>query len=285
MKKIAALMPARNAAGTIAEAVESMLWQEVPSGCHYEVLVLDDGSTDDTSAVLERISAKPHGRRLRVLRNEVNLGVSPSRNRLIEAAADAQYFFVMDADDIALPGRIVAQVEALDAGHDLVGTNVYNFGIMSGERHFSLQRLQHVVLAMIDQRSFCHPAVAFNSKVARIGYRRPLCDYGLLTDVLLAGLDVTNIARPYLMYRVHRGSISNSLDAARVASLRQTVCAIRAGYLAALLGIDSATAESYSNCIERKIFRRESPEDLVVLDGLSARVWQRLGVGVDFRRV
>ncbi len=196
MKRVAALMPAFNAAGTIADAVESMLWQEVPANCRYEVLVLDDCSTDGTRAVLERIAARPQGSRLRVLRNEANLGGPASRNRLIEAA-DADYYFVMDADDIALPGRVVAQFEALDSGCDLVGTYVYNFGLMHGERRFNLERLQHVVLAMVDQRSFCHPTVAYNHKVVRIGYRQGLaCDYGLLTDVLLAGFDVTNIPLP-----------------------------------------------------------------------------------------
>ena len=285
MKRIAALMPAFNAARTICIAVESMLWQEVPANCRYEVVVLDDASTDETPAVLERIAAGPQGSRLRVLRNEVSLGAARSRNRLIEAA-DADYFFVMDADDVSLPGRLVAQVEALDSGHDLVGTYVYNFGQMHGERQFNLERLQHVVLAMIDQRSFCHPAVAYNRKVAQIGYRqRQACDYGLLTDVLLAGLDVTNIPRHYLMYRVHRDSLSNSLDSARIASLRQTVCAIRAGYIGRLLGIDAASAESYSDCLERKIFRRDAPEDLAALDRLGAIVRERLGVVVDFRRV
>lgn len=285
MKKLAALMPAFNAAGTISVAVESMLWQQVPANCRYEVVVLDDGSTDETPAVLERIAASPQGSRLRVLRNEANLGGAPSRNRLIEAA-DADYVFVMDADDISLPGRVVAQFEALESGRDLVGTYVYNFGLMHGERKFNLERLQHVVQAMVDQRSFCHPAVAYNRKVAQIGYRQPLaCDYGLLTDVLLAGLDVTNIPRHYLMYRVHRDSLSNSIDSARIASLRQTVCAIRSGYIGRLLGIDAVGAESYSDCLERKIFRRDSAEDLAALDRLGALVRERLGVVVDFRRV
>jgi glycosyltransferase involved in cell wall biosynthesis len=284
MKKIAALIPAFNAARTISVAVESMLWQEVPAGCSYEVGVLDDGSTDETSAVLERISAGPHGSRLRILRNEVNLGVSPSRNRLIEAV-DAHYFFVMDADDIALPGRIVAQVAALDAGHDLVGTHVYNFGAMAGERRFDLDRRQHLVMAMIDQRSFCHPAVAFNGKVARIGYRHKLCDYGLLTDVLLAGLDLGNIPQHYLLYRVHGDSLSNSRDPARIAALRQVVCAIRAGYISKLLGIDAATAGRYSDSIESKILRRGQPDDLVALDRLGELVRERLGIGVDFRQI
>ncbi len=87
------------------------------------------------------------------------------------------------------------------------------------------------------------------------------------------------------MYRVHRESLSNSVDAERIASLRQTVCEIRSGYIARLLGIDAARAGSYSDCLERKIFRRESAEDLAALDRLGALVRERLGVVVDFRLV
>jgi hypothetical protein len=138
---------------------------------------------------------------------------------------------------------------------------------------------------MVDQRSFCHPAIAFNRKVARIGYPRPLaCDYGLLIEVLLAGLDVTNLPRHYLMYRVHGKSLSNSADAEVFARLRTAVCEMRADYLARLLGL-GAEAVAYSDCMERKIFRRDTPEDLAALDRLGKIVRDRLGVGVDFRRV
>lgn len=266
-------------------AVESMLWQEVPAGCGYEVVVVDDASTDGTRTVLDGIASKPQGARLRVLRNEVNLGAARSRNRLIEAV-DADYYFVMDADDIALPGRVVAQVEALDAGCDVVGSDVYNFGAMHGERKFNRERLQHAVLTIVDQRSFCHPAVAFNRKAARIGYRQPIaCDYGLLTEVLLAGLDVTNIPRHFLMYRVHGKSLSNTSDREQFARLRQAVCVIRASYIARLLDLDGAAAAAYSDSMDRKIFRRDTPGDLAALDRLGEMVRRRLAVAVDFRRV
>ena len=284
MKKIAVLMPAFNAGETIAKAVESMLWQELPPHCAYEVAVFDDGSTDATRAILERIAGRRRDGGLRILGDGTRVGEAAARNRLLQAA-DADYYFVMDADDIALPGRVRAQVEALDAGHDLVGTHVYNFGAMHGDRRFLAERPAHVLLAMVDQRSFCHPAIAFNRKVARIGYPKPLAsDYGLLIEVLLAGLGVTNLPRHYLMYRVHGKSQSNSTDADVFASLRKAVCEMRADYLARLLGLD-ASAAAYSDCMERKIFRRDTPEDLVALDRLGAIVRDRLGVGVDFRRV
>lgn len=284
VKKIAVLIPAFNAGKTISLAVESMLWQAVPDGYSYEVDVLDDGSTDDTLEILRRIAAQRRGSALRVLSNEGNLGIVRSLNRLIEAS-DADYFVRMDADDVSLPGRIVAQIETLEAGQDLVGTSAYNFGSMHGDRQYSGDRLHHTILAMVDQRSFCHPTIAFNRKVARIGYKeQPAEDYGLLTDVLLAGLDLTNIPRHYLMYRVHDQSLSSSADRARFARLRESVCSIRARYLSGLLGVDGDDAAAYSVSIEKKIFRRNTPGDLAALERLRGVVRDRLRVDVDFMR-
>jgi glycosyltransferase involved in cell wall biosynthesis len=171
MKKVAVLIPAFNAAQTIALAIDSMLWQEVPAGYEYEIHVVDDGSSDGTREALEQIAGQQRGSRLRIVNNERNLGVTPSRNRLI-AGSDAEYFVVMDADDVSLPGRIAAQIGALEAGHDLVGTFAYNFGSMHGDRKYSRERMHHVILALIDQRSFCHPTIAFNRRVAQIGYKQ-----------------------------------------------------------------------------------------------------------------
>jgi len=285
MKKISVVMPAFNAGSTVAMAVESMLWQQVPAGCHYEVMVLDDGSSDDTLAIVQRIVEQNRHARVRVLSHEVNLGIVRSLNRLIEES-DADYFVRMDADDIALPGRVVAQVAVLEAGYDLVGTFAYNFGSMHGERRYSLDPLEHKILAIVDQRSFCHPSIAFNRKVAQIGYREQAAeDYGLLTDLLVAGLSLTNVPRPYLMYRVHDQSMSSSSDAARFASLRQAVCTTRTGYLRRLLGMEADAAWACSNGIENQIFRRSTAEDLAALDRLRATVRSRLHVEVDFRRI
>jgi glycosyltransferase involved in cell wall biosynthesis len=284
MKKISVLIPAFNANDTVALAVESMLWQEIPPDCHYEVVVLDDGSTDGTGEVLQRLASRDRGARLRVLSNQGNLGIVRSLNRLIEVS-DADYFVRMDADDVSLPGRIVAQVAALDAGSDLVGTFAYNFGSMHGDRQYGSDPLHHKILAMIDQRSFCHPAIAFNRKVAKIGYRwRVPEDYGLLTDLLIAGLKITTVPRHYLMYRVHERSLSSASDGARFARLREAVCDIRAGYIARLLGLDDAQALNASRSVENNIFGRTAPEDPDTLARLSALVRQRLGVGINFSR-
>ena len=68
----------------------------------YEVIVIDDGSTDDTRGMVERFSGEHPALRLHYLRNQRNLGANPSRNRGI-AAARGEFVAFLDSDCIAEP--------------------------------------------------------------------------------------------------------------------------------------------------------------------------------------
>lgn len=91
-------MPAYNAERTIAEAVRSVLAQDMG---RLELIVCDDCSRDGTRAVLASIADA----RLRVLSNESNMGAGRSRDRAI-AAATAPWIAVIDADDAWRPDRL-----------------------------------------------------------------------------------------------------------------------------------------------------------------------------------
>jgi glycosyltransferase involved in cell wall biosynthesis len=92
--KISVIVPCRNCANTIEEAYRSVAAQ---SFNNIEVLLIDDGSTDDTLSVLRRIAAEDV--RVRVFEEAKNLGVSATRNKGL-AAATGDFLFFMDADDI-----------------------------------------------------------------------------------------------------------------------------------------------------------------------------------------
>jgi len=92
--------------------VDSILAQTLAD---FELIVVDDASTDGTRAVLDSYSDP----RIRALYNASNLGQSVSRNKAI-AAARGKYVAVLDADDIALPTRLEKQAEWLDS-HAEVG--------------------------------------------------------------------------------------------------------------------------------------------------------------------
>jgi len=106
MVDVAVIVPTWNRAETIEASVASVLAEE---GVSLEVVVVDDGSADDTVARLER-RADP---RLRVLAREHG-GIAASRNAGVAASA-SRYVAFHDSDDIALPGRLTRPVKHLDA--------------------------------------------------------------------------------------------------------------------------------------------------------------------------
>ena len=98
------VMPVYNAAQYLAEAMDSILCQ---SHRHFTLIVVDDGSTDNTAEILDIYSAQDQ--RIRILRNS-HRGTTEALMRGVEAA-DTEWIFRMDADDIAYPDRLVRQLQ------------------------------------------------------------------------------------------------------------------------------------------------------------------------------
>ena len=103
---ISVLLPAYNAELHILQSVKSVLGQTFED---FELLVVNDGSTDRTLEILSGI-ADP---RLRILNNSRNLGIVGSLNRAMSEAA-GRYIARIDADDFCLPTRFAKQMEFLD---------------------------------------------------------------------------------------------------------------------------------------------------------------------------
>ena len=111
MPRITVAMPAHNAAPYISEAVDSILGQTCRD---FELLVVDDGSTDDTARRVETYA----DRRIRLIRLGSNQGRAAARNAALEEARGA-YLAWMDADDIAMPRRLEKQAAFLEAHPDV----------------------------------------------------------------------------------------------------------------------------------------------------------------------
>jgi glycosyltransferase involved in cell wall biosynthesis len=102
---VSVVIPVYNGERYLAEAVESVLIQEPRPA---EVILVDDGSTDDSAAVAARF-----GRRIRYERQS-NAGQSAARNRGVSLARGSLLAF-LDDDDYWAPGKLGLQLEALDA--------------------------------------------------------------------------------------------------------------------------------------------------------------------------
>ena len=108
---VTVLLPVYNGAAHLRESIASILAQSLRD---FELLAIDDGSTDETPAILAGVA----DRRIRILRNERNLGLIATLNRGIREALGA-YIARQDADDLSDPGRLDAQVARLEAEPEL----------------------------------------------------------------------------------------------------------------------------------------------------------------------
>jgi glycosyltransferase involved in cell wall biosynthesis len=95
------IIPNYNNAATLGRAIDSVLAQDYPA---MEIVVIDDGSTEDCAAVLQ-----PFGERVRYVRQD-NAGVSAARNHGARVATGTWLAF-LDADDVYLPGRLSAHAD------------------------------------------------------------------------------------------------------------------------------------------------------------------------------
>jgi len=113
---VSVIIPTFNRSATITAAIESVLAQTYQD---IEVIVVDDGSTDETPEVLRRF-----GDHVRVVR-QANAGPSSARNRGVAIARGCLLAF-LDSDDVWLPEKIERQVALLSRGGDAICCCVCN---------------------------------------------------------------------------------------------------------------------------------------------------------------
>ncbi len=102
--KLSAVIPTYNRSVHVLRAIDSVLAQTHPVD---EVIVIDDGSTDQTAAAIQQ----RFGSRAKVIRQD-NQGVSAARNRGVREAS-GEWIAFLDSDDTWLPTKIETQVKAL----------------------------------------------------------------------------------------------------------------------------------------------------------------------------
>ncbi|MCA9397994.1 glycosyltransferase family 2 protein [candidate division WWE3 bacterium] len=111
---VSVLMPAFNAERYISESIESILGQTFKD---YELIILNDASTDTTGEVAKKYAKKYPN--VHYYENTENQNIAESRNILVSKAR-GKYIAWQDADDISVPNRLKLQVAYLDS-HPKVG--------------------------------------------------------------------------------------------------------------------------------------------------------------------
>ena len=111
--KVSVTIPVYNTEALVGSAIQSALDQEVTFPI--EVLVCDDASPDRAWSVLESFESDP---RVRLFRNEQNIGCAASRQRLL-LEARGEYVSICDSDDELLPGNLQRFADILDQKPEL----------------------------------------------------------------------------------------------------------------------------------------------------------------------
>lgn len=192
------------------ETIQSVLGQ---SYTDFELLIVDDGSTDNSPAIIRSF----HDPRIRVLENPERLKLSGALNRGFNEAC-GEYIARMDADDIALPLRLQKQVDFMDNNPEigLCGTAIEIFGKDERTRIDTYPPgTEEIKAYALFDCPFCHPAVMlrrelFADHMLRYdGSYYPTEDYELWARATTL-FPTANLDEVLLRYRVHGGSMTGS---------------------------------------------------------------------------
>ena len=216
--RVTVFVPVYNRAHVLRETLDSVLAQTFGD---FELLVLDDGSTDGSPDVARAISDP----RVRVEVHERNRGIPATRNHGLDLAR-GEYLAVVDSDDVSLPERLAVQVAWLDAHPDVAALGSWALRTDASGRRVEAPLLRPTeprVLAgrMLFASCFKSPTVMARTAVLRAHrYREELV---LASDIDLwarvsARHALANLPRFLVRYRA--GGVSHQSDAPRRAMRR-----------------------------------------------------------------
>jgi glycosyltransferase involved in cell wall biosynthesis len=205
--RLTVIMPAYNAEEFLEESISSILNQTFPD---FELLIGDDGSTDRTMEIIQSFSDE----RIIVIRNEKNLGIPYTLNRLIKASR-GEYIARQDSDDISLPKRLEKQVAFLDKNPEigLCGTQIAWFGSKRKRIRVPLQN-EDIKAGMLVFNPICQPTVMFRKSGLTEYYDETLEvaeDYAMCYE-LSKKTRLANLPDILLKYRWHGTNISRTKE-------------------------------------------------------------------------
>jgi len=206
---VSVIMPVYNAEKYVQQALKSISNQTYRK---FELIIVDDSSTDSTSRILEEFKKKD--RRVVLIRNKENVGVTKSLNKAV-STSKGKYIIRMDADDWSYPERIKLQVSLMEKHPDVVVSGSF---IEVCDRNLATKYIRKYKLDDTSIREhlfryspFAHPATIWRAdilKKEKYNERIHVCqDYELYFRVGLSG-KFMNLDRPLLKLRMHDKSVS-----------------------------------------------------------------------------
>jgi glycosyltransferase involved in cell wall biosynthesis len=216
MARISILLPVHNVQAYVAKALDSIQSQSISD---IEIVVVDDGSTDETLRIVEQLASTDA--RIKVVRTHRNLGLPLALNFGLPFCK-APFIARMDGDDIALPTRLEEQLHFLEENPDiaLVGCAylpIDEFGDpITGSTISPTPVTQKAITKTMLLASPCsHPCWLARSEIYRClsGYREIGAseDFDFLLRAVTSGFLLGNLPGALMRLRTRRGQISGSV--------------------------------------------------------------------------
>ncbi len=206
---VTVLMPVRNGAAYLREAIDSVLQQTFRE---FELLIIDDASEDESHEIINSYRDP----RIRCLRNVKRLKLAGALNRGIDQAR-GRLIARMDADDICLPHRLESQVQFMQRRPEisLCGSSVDSFGDGALGRWEYPAWHNEIYAELLFDNPFAHPSMMIKRDCFAYGSNRynveyyPAEDYALWQK-LVGQYKSANLRQSLLRYRLQPKSMTRS---------------------------------------------------------------------------
>lgn len=204
---VSVLMPVYNAASCVRQAMDSILAQTYSD---FELVIVNDGSTDDTLSILRSYSDS----RIRILNLPQNKGLVAALNTGLDQIR-ADYIIRMDADEICHPERFARQIHFMESNPD-VGISATGYKIIGGKVVELGLTHDAIKYQMLNRSPFPHSGIIVRGHFFRDGSLRYNSDFEFAEDLelwmrMIRFTRFSNIPEVLLEVTLNKGQLSRNL--------------------------------------------------------------------------
>ena len=213
--KVSILLPAYNAAQYLKETLDSIVNQIYRD---FEVLLIDDGSTDGTQSIAKYFARIDN--RVKYYKNEKNLGLIKTLNKGLSLAS-GEYIVRMDADDIMDADRLLKQIKYMESHPEcfVCGGQMTYIGELRGNAPYLPCAYEDLYILSLTNCPLYHPTVIIRNRVFQeFGFRyndnyKHAEDYKLWSDIVFSYPNsIANINDVVLYYRISKDQITSKFE-------------------------------------------------------------------------